>query len=50
MQFCLHNLKKENLDLRNENQMLKVKIRKLQDDVQKMGKQFETILDPRKVP
>ncbi|GJQ86871.1 hypothetical protein Trydic_g19538 [Trypoxylus dichotomus] len=47
LQFCLLNLKKENLDLRNENQLQKVKIRKLSEDINRMEKQLDAVFDPR---
>ncbi|KAF2903641.1 hypothetical protein ILUMI_02548 [Ignelater luminosus] len=42
------HLKKELAAIREENQLLKVKIRKLQNEVNKRDKQIETLLDPRK--
>lgn len=49
LQFQIYHLKKENSNLKNENQLQKVKVRKLTEELNKVNKQLDVILDPKKV-
>lgn len=43
------NLKKRYSSIQNENHLLKVKVRKLQDELSKKDKHIEVLLNPKKV-
>lgn len=45
----LFELKKRSHEIASENYLLKVKVRKLQNEVDKKNKQIECLLDPKKV-
>ncbi|XP_022917643.1 IQ domain-containing protein E-like [Onthophagus taurus] len=48
LQYQVHELKKQLHEVRDDNHLYKVKVRKLQDEIRKKDKQLEMVLDPKR--